>query len=255
MKRRILVVVSALGFAILAPRDARAQWAVVDASNLIQNTTTAINSVRQVLQLIEMVRATKQQLEYQLQNVKSLVQTRPGSLQELIDFYDNANMAYRSLVANVDSISWNVRQVDSDFQRLFPKDKAGWRAVPSNQFDARYTAWSSELTSSALIGMRSQTQLESMERANQRVRLILDQQVLTRDAGEVRLLQSIAQILGVMQSQISTIVQLLSTSGRILAGMAASSAGNDMLTREAKKRRRDGYLNRGRPPKTLTRMP
>jgi hypothetical protein len=103
--------------------------------------------------------------------------------------------------------------------------------------------------------MRSQSQLEDIERANARVGAMLDQQVQTRDAGEVRLLQSIAQILGVMQTQLGTMVQLLSTSGRILADMAATTAGADMLTREAKQRRRDGYLNRGKPAKTLNRMP
>jgi hypothetical protein len=79
--------------------------------------------------------------------------------------------------------------------------------------------------------------------------------VQTGNAGEVRLLQSIAQILGVMQSQMSTIVQLLSTSGRVLADMAAAHAGGDMLTREAKARRREGYTNPGRPARVLGKLP
>jgi conjugal transfer/entry exclusion protein len=73
--------------------------------------------------------------------------------------------------------------------------------------------------------------------------------------GEIRQLQLINQQLGLIHARLGDVVQNIATMGRITANMAASSAGEKLLLREAKLRRRDGYTSRGRPSRTLNRLP
>lgn len=58
-----------------------------------------------------------------------------------------------------------------------------------------------------------------------------------------------------IHTRLGDIVQNIATMGRIAANMAASSAGEKLLLREAKLRRRDGYTDRGHPARTLNRLP
>ncbi len=58
-----------------------------------------------------------------------------------------------------------------------------------------------------------------------------------------------------IHARLGELVQNIATMGRITANMAASSAGEKLLLREAKLRRRDGYTNRGQPSRVLNRLP
>ena len=73
--------------------------------------------------------------------------------------------------------------------------------------------------------------------------------------GEVRQLQLINQQLALIHARLGDLVQNIATMGRITATMAASAAGEKLLLREAKLRRRDGYTSRGKPSHVLTQLP
>jgi conjugal transfer/entry exclusion protein len=92
-----------------------------------------------------------------------------------------------------------------------------------------------------------------VESNNQAIATILSQSSSAN--GEVRQLQLINQQLALIHARLGDLVQNIATMGRITANMAASSAGEKLLLREAKVRRRDGYTNRGRPSRTLNRLP
>ena len=82
MKRALITIITA-ALAIGAPY-ARAQWAVADAGNLVQNTTTAMNSVRSVAQQISAYQLQLQQYANQVKQATgladaSLIQPFPGT--------------------------------------------------------------------------------------------------------------------------------------------------------------------------------
>jgi conjugal transfer/entry exclusion protein len=99
-----------------------------------------------------------------------------------------------------------------------------------------------------------------VEKNNKSISDILNQSSSAN--GEVRQLQLINQQLALIHQQLALIharlgdlIQNIATMGRIASNMAASSAGEKLLLREAKLRRRDGYTSRGKPAQTLSRLP
>ena len=93
----------------------------------------------------------------------------------------------------------------------------------------------------------------TVETNNQTVADILSQSNAAN--GEIRQLQLINQQLALIHARLGDLVQNIATLGRITANMAASSAGEKLLLREAKLRRRDNYTDRGHPAQILTRLP
>jgi conjugal transfer/entry exclusion protein len=73
--------------------------------------------------------------------------------------------------------------------------------------------------------------------------------------GEVRQLQLVNQQLSLIHAELGALVQQLATMSRVTANMAAASSGEKLLTREAKARRRDNYVDPGKPARVLPRFP
>jgi P-type conjugative transfer protein TrbJ len=84
MQRRSRIVLLAILTLSLTQEWASAQWAVIDAADVAQNTTTALNSVKQVYnsgqQLIaeyNIFRSTVTQIENQVKNLQHIPKGQP----------------------------------------------------------------------------------------------------------------------------------------------------------------------------------
>jgi P-type conjugative transfer protein TrbJ len=249
MKR--LVVSCACAAAILgAARFVRAQFAVIDASNIAQSIKTVLNTAQTVSNTYTQIQNQKTQIENELQTLKSI---DPRTFSSLMTLLDQGKLTYAMIQNDIDSMGFTVQQVNRDFDGLFPKDKAKWKNVKYSDYDNYYTRWNTELTASSKSADRAQASIESVERNNAAIASILSQAQSAN--GEVRQLQLINQQLALIHSRLGDLVQNIATMGRITANMAASSAGEKLLLREAKQRRRDGYTSRGAPARTLNRLP
>jgi P-type conjugative transfer protein TrbJ len=249
MKRIVLsfAVVAAL---IGAGRSAGAQWAVVDASNIAQSIKTVLNTAQTVSNTYTQIQNQKTQIENELQTLKSL---DPRTFSSLMALLDQGKLTYAMIQSDVDSMGFTVQQINQDFDGLFPKDKTRWQNVKYSDYDNYYTRWNTELTASSKSADRAEASIELVERNNAAIASILSQAQGAN--GEVRQLQLINQQLAMIHARLGDLVQNIATMGRIAANMAASSAGEKLLLREAKLRRRDGYTNRGAPARTLNRLP
>jgi conjugal transfer/entry exclusion protein len=67
-------------------------------------------------------------------------------------------------------------------------------------------------------------------------------------------MQSIVQMLALMQSQNTKLIQSLATTGRVLTSSAARTAAERQLSREKKRRHLANYTYRG-PDVSLMTMP
>lgn len=242
MKRRILSCACALGV-LGVGRAARAQFAVVDAANLIQTTATALSTAQTVENMIRQVNLMRQTLQT----------INPTSFSGLQSLFSEGQMNYQTLSNNINTLGFALGEVNSNFDRMFPKDKRAWRGAKYSDFDDYYTGWNSQITGSAKMANRAQASILNVERNNQAVANILGQSSAAN--GEVRQLQLINQQLALIHARLGHLVQNIAAMGRITANMAASSAGEKLLLREAKLRRRDGYTSRGSPSRTLSRLP
>jgi uncharacterized protein YukE len=219
--------------------------------DLVQLAAILVELLSQGATLVSQLNQLEAQVRYTRQTIEALKDV--SSFGDLVAFYHAARFNYDSLVYDVNALTYSAQWVTNDFRRLFPKNQSAWQGVPASDFGRRYDAWNEELTSSALVASRAQGQIMHIQQMSAAAERAL--KLSQSEAGEVRQLQAIAQILGVMQSQLGTIIQLISTASRVTSNMAATTAGKEMLLQERKRRRLDGYKNPGKPPKVLTRLP
>jgi type IV secretion system protein TrbJ len=239
-----IIVTSAFALAVaVAARPALAQFAVIDATNLVQTTSTAISTAQTLENMIQQVQLMRQTLQ----------SLNPRSFSDLQSLISQGQMTYQMLSNNIASIGFALQDVNRDFDRLFPKNKTTWRGVRYSDYDNYYTGWNAEITASAKLADRAQATMLLVEANNRAVANIVNQS--SSADGEVRQLQLINQQLALIHGRLGDLVQNIATMNRITSNMAASSAGEKLLIRDSAERRRAGYTNRGRPPRVLNRLP
>jgi len=227
--------------------QAQAQLAVADASNVIQTTATAINTARQVDQMIQQLRYMESQLKNQ---VKSLQTIDPTSFSGVERALNQTTSLFNSLQSDASVIRWDLQRVGNDFDTLFPKS---WKGTRFSEYDKYYGRWNGQITSSSKASVQAQAQIANLQAANQAAADALSE---SKNAdGEVRQLQLLNQQLAVLQTQMATLITNISTMGRVTSAMAAASAGEKDISREVESQRITGYTNKGAPPQTLSKLP
>ena len=114
MKKRLLAAVVA---AMLCTAAAHAQWVVIDPTNLVQNTLTAISTLEQINNQIQQLQNEAQMLTNQARNLASLPFNVVSRLR--------SNLATtQRLIARAKGMAYDVARMDQDFQRLYPEQYA-----------------------------------------------------------------------------------------------------------------------------------
>lgn len=140
MKKTFLFIVAAI-FVTLLP-TAHAQWAVIDATNLMQNTMTAARTLEQINNQIR-------QLQNESRNLSSL---NFNSLAQLA-----ANLAATDrLISQAQGLAFNVGQMDADYARLYPNSYGAGTTGSQMAIDAQ-ARWQNSV-SALHTAMRLQAQ-------------------------------------------------------------------------------------------------
>ena len=114
MKKRLLAAVVA---AMLCTAAAHAQWVVIDPTNLVQNTLTAIRTLEQINNQIQQLQNEARMLTNQARNLASLPFNVVSRLR--------SNLATtQRLIARAKGMAYDVARMDQDFQRLYPEQYA-----------------------------------------------------------------------------------------------------------------------------------
>ncbi|HEY1076907.1 MAG TPA: P-type conjugative transfer protein TrbJ, partial [Fontimonas sp.] len=112
MKACILAL--ALASTLCTGSTAYAQAIVIDPTNLIQNTITAIQALEQVNNQIRQLQNEAQMLINQARNLASLPSSVVGQLR--------ANLATtQRLIDQARGLAYDVTNLDREFQRLYPE--------------------------------------------------------------------------------------------------------------------------------------
>ena len=105
MKKRLIAAAIA---AMLCTATAHAQWVVVDPTNLVQNTLTAIRTLEQINNQIQQLQNEAQMLMNQARNLASLPSSVVGHLR--------ANLATTErLIAQAQGLAYDVTNLDREF--------------------------------------------------------------------------------------------------------------------------------------------
>ena len=114
MKKRLLAAAVA---AMLCTATAHAQWVVIDPTNLVQNTLTAIRTLEQINNQIQQLQNEARMLTNQARNLASLPFNVVSRLR--------SNLALtQRLIAQAKGMAYDVANMDQMFRRLYPEQYA-----------------------------------------------------------------------------------------------------------------------------------
>ena len=115
MKKRLIAAVVAT--MLCAATTVHAQRVVIDPTNLVQNTLTAIRTLEQINNQIQQLQNEARMLTNQARNLASLPFNVVSRLR--------SNLATtQRLIARAKGMAYDVARMDQDFQRLYPEQYA-----------------------------------------------------------------------------------------------------------------------------------
>lgn len=232
----LLAVVLAVLLAV--PPPARADIFGGDVAVL---SAILAEDIMQGLTMANQLTTTQAQLRAALDAAKSL---NPR------DFAQVQGLLYETQ-SGLQAIDTSVRSVNDQFDQLFRKRDL--RNASFSDFQGMYGSWLQQINTTVDTARRLQDHVGTVRRSNTAAQRILDKSVA--GGGEVQQLQSILQMLGVMQQQLGTLIQSMQGAGQVTNTMAANAVVEKQMAEERRRRRTANYRNRGKPVEKLTQLP
>ncbi|EMW0834850.1 P-type conjugative transfer protein TrbJ [Enterobacter roggenkampii] len=223
MKKRLLAVTAAA--LIGAIPVAQAQWVVIDPTNLVQNTMTAVRTLEQINNQIRQLQNEAQSLMNEARNLASLPFNVVNRLRANLD-------TTRQLIAQARGLAFDIQNMDQQFAQLYPDQYAA--TVSGNQmFQDAHQRWQNTLQG-LQTAMRMQAQVS--QNLNQDEGVLADLVDQSQSAtGALQAMQATNQLLALQAKQSIQTQQLQLTQGRAasleLARQAAAVERGREVTR------------------------
>ena len=237
MKKRLITAVVAT--MLCAATTVHAQRVVIDPTNLVQNTLTAIRTLEQINNQIQQLQNEARMLTNQARNLASLPFNVVSRLR--------SNLATtQRLIARAKGMAYDVARMDQDFQRLYPEQYA---ATVSGDQMYRDTQ---ERWKNTLNGLQTTMQMQAQASQN----LHDDEGVLTdlvsksqSAVGALQAMQATNQLLALQAKQSIQTQRLQITQDRAASLELARQAAAVERGREVNRR----FLGGGTPytPQTV----
>lgn len=223
MKKRLLAVAAAA--LIGAMPVAQAQWVVIDPTNLVQNTMTAVRTLEQINNQIKQLQNEAQSLMNEARNLASLPFNVVNRLRANLD-------TTRQLIAQARGLAFDIQSMDQQFAQLYPEQYAA--TVSGNRmFQDAHQRWQNTLQG-LQTAMRMQAQVS--QNLNQDEGVLADLVDQSQSAtGALQAMQATNQLLALQAKQSIQTQQLQLTQGRAasleLARQAAAVERGREVTR------------------------
>ena len=231
MKKRLIAAVVAT--MLCAATTVHAQRVVIDPTNLVQNTLTAIRTLEQINNQIQQLQNEARMLTNQARNLASLPFNVVSRLR--------SNLATtQRLIARAKGMAYDVARMDQDFQRLYPEQYA---ATVSGDQMYRDTQ---ERWKNTLNGLQTTMQMQAQASQN----LSDDEGVLADLVGKsqsaegaLQAMQAMNQLLALQAKQSIQAQRLQITQDRAASLELARQAAATERAREVRRR----FLGDGTP--------
>ena len=231
MKIRFLSL--AIAALIGVTSTAQAQWVVVDPTNLVQNTLTAVRTMEMIENQINQLQNEAQMLVNQGRNLASLPFNTVNRLRSTL-------ASTQQLIAQAQGVAFQVQSMDQQFAQLYPQQYAATVSGDQMYQDA-HRRWQNTLT-----GLQTAMQMQAQVSQN----LTDDESVLTDLVGQsqsatgaLQAQQATNQLLALQAKQSIQAQQLQLTQGRATALELARQAAAVERGREVTQR----FLGTGTP--------
>ena len=223
MKKRLLAAAAAALIGVMPV--AKAQWVVIDPTNLAQNILTAAHTLEQINNQIKQLQNEAQSLMNEARNLASLPFNVVNRLRSNLD-------TTRQLITQARGLAFNIQNMDQQFAQLYPEQYAA--TVSGNQmFQDAHQRWQNTLQGSQ-TAMRMQAQVS--QNLNQDEGVLADLVDQSQSAtGALQAMQATNQLLALQAKQSIQTQQLQLTQGRAasleLARQAAAVERGREVTR------------------------
>jgi P-type conjugative transfer protein TrbJ len=223
MKIRLLALAVAAFIGVMPA--AQAQWVVVDPTNLVQNTLTAVRTLEQINNQIQQLQNEAQMLINQGRNLVSLPFNVVNRLRSTL-------ATTQQLITQAQGLTFQVQSMDQQFARLYPQQYAA--TVSGNQmYQDAHQRWQNTLN-----GLQTAMQMQAQVSQN----VTEDESVLSdligqsqSATGALQAMQATNQLLALQAKQSIQTQQLQLTQGRAtsleLARQAAAVERGREVTR------------------------
>lgn len=212
---------------------AQAQWVVIDPTNLVQNTLTAVRTMEMIENQINQLQNEAQMLVNQGRNLASLPFNTVNRLRSTL-----ANT--QQLITQAQGVAFQVQSMNQQFAQLYPQQYAATVSGDQMYQDA-HRRWQNTLT-----GLQTAMQMQAQVSQN----LTDDEGVLTDLVGQsqsatgaLQAQQATNQLLALQAKQSIQAQQLQLTQGRATALELARQAAAVERGREVTQR----FLGTGTP--------
>ena len=217
----MLLIISAVTWSA----GSSAQVAVFDPANFGQSVITATNAVlsveNQVAQIAYQVRMVDNQ-------IKALQRLADGDFVRLNGSLRQQMNQINRVVNTARGVSYRVGRVKEEFEELFPNlDAENLAEVPP----AKYNEWHSQLLQASADSVEAQTTVQNIQTSNDDAQRILATSMAAD--GQVRQLQSVNAMLGVLSGQMGDTAVVVATAARVTALQAAKESAEDAAGRAA----------------------
>ncbi|RMK68517.1 P-type conjugative transfer protein TrbJ [Pseudomonas aeruginosa] len=224
MKIRLLTLAVAALIGVMPA--AQAQWVVVDPTNLVQNTLTAVRTLEQINNQIQQLQNQAQSLINQGRNLASLPFNVVNRLRSTL-------ASTQQLITQAQGLAFQVQSMDQQFAQLYPQQYAA--TVSGNQmYQDAHQRWQNTLN-----GLQTAMQMQAQVSQN----VTDDQSVLTDLVGQsqsatgaLQAMQATNQLLALQAKQSIQGQQLQLTQGRAAALELARQAAAVERGREVTRR-------------------
>jgi P-type conjugative transfer protein TrbJ len=139
MKKPLLALSLALTFASIPA--ANAQWAVIDAGNLVENIVSALENTKTVANQITQLSHEVQSLANQAQNLKSMPSTLAGSV---LSTYTSQFAQLNSAMQSIGGIAQNLSKLTAQFNATYPTSTLASGVLSNANISKQLTAWLSQ---------------------------------------------------------------------------------------------------------------
>jgi len=146
MKKTLLAVATAALMSALPA--AHAQWVVIDPTNLAQNLMTAANTLEQINNQIKQLQNQAQSLTNQAKNLTGLDFSALNELRAALS-------ATNRLIQQAQGLAFNVQQMETQFQQMYPESFSATVSSEQMVLDAR-KRWTNSLDA-----LRTATKVQS----------------------------------------------------------------------------------------------
>ena len=236
---------AALATAIAVAPPARAQISS-DAGLIAQLIVQEQQAVAQLTSILSV-------LQGQTVLIQQYLKGQPqGEINAVAGLLAGASTNYTNLIGSLQTIGYTIGSVNANYSTTFPTAPS-YQGMPASQFPTVETGWSNEILASSQIAARSESSLSDTQALTNAAAQILS--YLGSADSTVAQLQLVTQMLGVVSQQMTMLVQNLSTTGRALVETGASTASEQQLSTERKRRNRVDYTSRGNPVNVPSQLP